>query len=75
MPFQYHRYVQPLLGAANVCRLVPPPAAEQTMKTENAEVTDSSCGDAPAMPSAPDASPIRPIAPAAAACTCLHQEG
>ena len=42
------------------------------MKTEKAEVTVSSCGDAPAMPSAPDASPIRPIAPAAAACTCSH---
>lgn len=47
------------------------PAAEQTMKTEKAEVADSSCGD-PLFPSstAPAATPISAIAPAAAACTC-----
>ena len=44
------------------------------MKTENADVTESSCGDAPARPAAPAARPMSPMAPAAAACTCIEVE-
>ena len=49
------------------------PAAEHTMKTEKAEVAESSWGD-PLFASsiAPAATPASAIAPAAAACTCMH---
>lgn len=59
-------------SAAHICLDVPLPAAEQTMKTENADVADSSWTEPCCISSAaPVARPMAAMAPAAAACTCM----